>query len=378
MAEMNDIPPQLREYRKQIDQQFETKRHYENLSWQLIRLLLSIIGFLVTTISILASIVISRGISVLPDFSSSIDLEYSAETLHQTGIVGEFGAAVAISILSFSLMVLFIFMIHDIFIGALRSAFRLQRPEDLKFGPNPSDFHDSRLEDIHRSYQEVLSNNQDLIDHTEENWNTCLDYLRRGGFAFAISSIAVLPSLILSEPGFILLSLIALAVSGYAYLANDSRYREYVYFDIKWRVDALFALNLAIFSLSFLLYPDIGGLSDLMFVLSFGVGNIIILTTTIALGILSEGGNRDYIRRNILIVFLLFLSTYMLAFSNTIIDAAPAEFVAYILLLSVIFSIPSIGFFLGGKIRDVFQWLWSFVNIHKPFEKMKTYAKERK
>lgn len=215
----DSITNEIAEIRTQIGRQLETKQHYENLSWQLIRLLLSIIGFLLTTVSILASIIISRGFSVFVVFGNAVDLESSVSSLTVIPFFDDFIAGYTIALLTFSVGVLFVLMVHDLFFKSLSYAIKIQRPSDLLTN---LDMSSSDVDgDIHQEYRQKARDNAKVVQSTKDDWNNCLDYLERGSASFGLL-LFIGPALVFRELFYVVIATIALGISATTYASNKS------------------------------------------------------------------------------------------------------------------------------------------------------------
>lgn len=349
-AEQSDIS-------QQINHQIESKRHYENLSWQLIRLLLSIVGFILTALSILASIIISRGFSILPNFGELVDLEYAARQLSNIGFLNRFAAAFLVTILTFSIVGLLLLAIYDIYFKSLSAAFRLQEPRDIKFGRGiSSEGHYMAQNIVEDKLRYSHLHNEPIVSDIQEEWGICLNHLRRGSISLSVLILLVAPSLIIANTGILLLSVGVLSILTHGYLDRNDKYTYLYQFPYRIRIDSGIILSISLLGASFLMINKHLDASVILMLISLGTLPIV----TFILGLYSghtRPTNKDYIRRNGILFYLFLVLAFIVSFTGAVGNIDVGNITTYLILVSVFFLPPLFGCIIGILIKISLNWL---------------------
>lgn len=178
----------IEDARAQVAHQIETNRHYESISWQFLRLVLAIIGISLTLMSIAVSAVLSDD-WVLTALSQLADIDpqsFAQSAAQDLGFAGMFTGGVITAMIFIGLSLLTLVSLIDIFVKAPGYAYKIQNPPDIMEGIDLDQEVDS-LQDILTGYQDAIAHNEEIIEETENRWESCLHHLRQGIALFFVS-----------------------------------------------------------------------------------------------------------------------------------------------------------------------------------------------
>lgn len=367
MSSNNQRAEEIAEIRSQIARQLDSKQHYENLSWQLIRLVLSIIGFLLTTASILASIIISRGFSILAIFEGAVDLEVSVSNLSQMEMFDEVYAGYIITILVFSIGLLFLIVVYDIFFKSLSYAFKIQRPSDIVTGPTISS--SSVHSDIRNEYLQVIEDNRDVIRSTKENWNSCLNHLKRGSSSFGIL-LFIAPALIFKSPLYVIIATVFLGIAISSYISNRPMIEKLGDIPIRKYSDLSIFLTSIMVTISFIFHSwDLTTLSDFTLIITAYIFlPILVIAHTIESVLEKNVSNIDFIYRNFVTAFIIFLILATSGFASSISDYTPGDFIALLLVILGIIAASILTTMVSDETRKVVDHIYILIFGSRAYE----------
>lgn len=186
MASNNDVSDkQLKEYYRSVDHQIDTIRHYENLSWQLIRTYVGIFGILIT--GALVSVRISDSITpIIIEYIYGIDLQSLAEGIAGVSrFLSEESGTLIVALTLMALPILFAISLYYVIVSAFQNAYLIQFPEtaacsSVRPDENPTKTTVSESQIIVEEYNEILRDNQEIVEEVQGYWKESLDSIRRG------------------------------------------------------------------------------------------------------------------------------------------------------------------------------------------------------
>lgn len=178
----------IEDARAQVAHQIETNRHYESISWQFLRLVLAIIGISLTLMSIAVSAVLSDDwvLTVLSQLAHIDPQSFAQSAAQDLGFAGMFTGGVITAMIFIGLSLLTLVSMIDIFVKAPGYAYKIQNPPDIMEGIDLDQEVDS-LQDILTGYQDAIAHNEEIIEETENRWESCLHHLRQGIALFFVS-----------------------------------------------------------------------------------------------------------------------------------------------------------------------------------------------
>lgn len=262
----------IEDARAQLSHQIQTNRHYESISWQFLRLVLTIIGILLTIASITVSAIVSADwmlalLSEIAEFDPQALAERVAEDI---GFAGMFTGGIFTALLLLGLLLLMLVALIDIFVKAPSYAYQIQNPPDIRKGIDLGD-ETSKLSDLLTEYQEAIDHNKRVVDQTESRWESCLHHLRRGIAIFIIAIFLSIATLVTQSVGLIVLTISALIIYLFQSVKNKFRYDDIITYI---RINTLADIGTALLLISYFLFIiyseniDLSGLTILMMFIS--------------------------------------------------------------------------------------------------------------